>query len=583
MSRPIPSRDYVDHFDPGLERHRGWLQAALERLVAHEPASLVEGGPLWRLWSTVPPEAAGAEAEALTGASDQLYPNPLVGMPLFQQRDSAQLSQRDRTCFSSSCAMLLEALKPGTLKGVNGDDAYLAVVQRYGDTTDANAQLQALAHYGVTARLVQTADFELIEEQIARGIPVPCSKIHRGPVDRPTGTGRWLIVIGNTPSYLVGNDPWGEPDLVSGATLNPNSKGLRLSRQNDRCAGLRLRQALDGGVDRRQCLPLCPGEGLGGGGGSSGLRSQRVIARFRLAHVADVDGCSRRKPASGWEQNCSIASACLSNRDAVAALLTLPRPIRRTWVECGNLSISSGSNRSERFSSSSNCGGLTHDGSNRSWAGDQAFFALRRKGQTCQHVLMGELGKGFQEFCFRAAGSQGAENIAHSQARAPDARLSKAHRWVNGDPLKHVHHCRLRGFSGGGPLVGQPQWGSTLRVLLRASPVWGLPDVRPPLGSAPFAAPLSAPSPWPCFLLLPRRSAGQSHRKVRSENQRRILPLRRGLPLLRTWIEQPYGEEEITLLEAEVIPAIQLESTERSLHPAADDHAALRQQLVGAG
>jgi hypothetical protein len=197
-----------------------------------------------------------------------------VGIPLFQQRDSAQRSQRDRTCFSSSCAMLLEALKPGTLPGANGDDHYLAVVQRYGDTTDANAQLQALAHYGVTARLVQTADFELIEEQIARGIPVPCGTIHRGPVDRPTGTGRWLFVIGYTPSYLVVNDPWGEPNLLSGATLNPNGKGLRFSRQNDRCARLRLRQALDGGADRRQCLPLCPGQGLGGGGGSSGLRTQ---------------------------------------------------------------------------------------------------------------------------------------------------------------------------------------------------------------------------------------------------------------------------------------------------------------------
>jgi hypothetical protein len=38
----------------------------------------------------------------------------------------------------------------------------------------------------------------------------------------------------------------------------------------------------------------------------------------------------------------------------------------------------------------------------------------------------------------------------------------------------------------------------------------------------------------------------------------RILQVRRGLPLRRTWIEQPYGEEEITILEEEVIPAIQL-------------------------
>jgi hypothetical protein len=37
----------------------------------------------------------------------------------------------------------------------------------------------------------------------------------------------------------------------------------------------------------------------------------------------------------------------------------------------------------------------------------------------------------------------------------------------------------------------------------------------------------------------------------------RILQQRRGLPLRRTWIEQPYGEEEITILEEEVIPAIQ--------------------------
>ena len=36
-----------------------------------------------------------------------------------------------------------------------------------------------------------------------------------------------------------------------------------------------------------------------------------------------------------------------------------------------------------------------------------------------------------------------------------------------------------------------------------------------------------------------------------------ILLCRRGLALRRTWIEQPYGEEEITLLEEEVIPAIQ--------------------------
>ena len=160
------------------------------------------------------------------------YPNPLVGVPRFNQRDSAQLAQRDRTCFSSSCAMLLEAIKPGTIKGTNGDDQYLAVVQRFGDTTDASAQLRALAHFGVTARLVQNADFQLIEQQINRGIPVPCGYIHRGPVDRPTGSGHWLIVYGHTPTHVVVNDPWGEPDLIHGTTLNSKGMGLRFSRLN---------------------------------------------------------------------------------------------------------------------------------------------------------------------------------------------------------------------------------------------------------------------------------------------------------------------------------------------------------------
>jgi GH24 family phage-related lysozyme (muramidase) len=172
--------------------------------------------------STIPPDGGGVIR----------HPNPLLGVPWFTQRDSAQLAQRDRSCFSSSCAMLLEAIKPGTLKGTNGDDQYLAVVQRYGDSTDSTAQIKALAHYGVTARLVQNADFPLLEQQIARGFPMPCGYIHRGPVHRPTGSGHWLIVYGHTPIQVVVNDPWGEPDLIAGTTLNANGMGLTFSRLN---------------------------------------------------------------------------------------------------------------------------------------------------------------------------------------------------------------------------------------------------------------------------------------------------------------------------------------------------------------
>jgi hypothetical protein len=123
-------------------------------------------------------------------------------VPRFQQRDSAQLAQRDCTCFSSACAMPLEVIKQGTLNGPNGDNLYLAVVQHLvvadgkrqtsGDSTDVSAQLQVLGEFGVSARLVQNADFQLIEQQIALGIPVPCGSMHCGPVERPTGSGHWL-------------------------------------------------------------------------------------------------------------------------------------------------------------------------------------------------------------------------------------------------------------------------------------------------------------------------------------------------------------------------------------------------------
>ena len=53
MSRPIPAGDYVEHFDPELAHHRAWLLAVLERLVAHEPEALQEGGALKTLVNPV--------------------------------------------------------------------------------------------------------------------------------------------------------------------------------------------------------------------------------------------------------------------------------------------------------------------------------------------------------------------------------------------------------------------------------------------------------------------------------------------------------------------------------------------------
>lgn len=169
-------------------------------------------------------KAAGKQAQPRT------LSNP-IQVRYFSQRDS-QTEHALRMCFSSSCAMLLEALKPGTLAGPNGDDAYLGRVLRYGDTTDAGSQIKALASFGVKAQFVQQANWKTIEAQIDRGIPVPLGILHKGPVTAPVGGGHWICAIGYTSDAIVVHDPFGDLDLVAGHYANNWGARLRYSRQN---------------------------------------------------------------------------------------------------------------------------------------------------------------------------------------------------------------------------------------------------------------------------------------------------------------------------------------------------------------
>lgn len=157
--------------------------------------------------------------------------NPLK-VPYYSQRDSAVSGQAQRMCFSSSCAMLTAYLKPGSISGANADDQYLKRVQQYGDSTDANAQIKALASFGIKARFVQNADWADLERQINRGVPVPCGFLHHGPSTAPTGGGHWLTVIGLTPTAAIVNDPWGEMLVAQGTYSSSRGAGLAYSRKN---------------------------------------------------------------------------------------------------------------------------------------------------------------------------------------------------------------------------------------------------------------------------------------------------------------------------------------------------------------
>ena len=71
----------------------------------------------------------------------------VLEVPYFPQIDNYR--DGERTCNSSSCAMVLEYFKPGTLKGVKGDDAYVQKVFNVGDTTDHAVQTKVLNMYGL--------------------------------------------------------------------------------------------------------------------------------------------------------------------------------------------------------------------------------------------------------------------------------------------------------------------------------------------------------------------------------------------------------------------------------------------------
>jgi lysozyme len=153
----------------------------------------------------------------------------ILNVPYYSQRDN----QKDpmRTCFSSSCAMLLKTLKPNSIKS---DDQYINTVFKYGDTTSPSAQIAALEDYGVSASFKQNGSWQDIEELLQRGIPVPIGILHKGPVSNPSGGGHWLTVIGLTvdKKALYVNDPFGDLDLIRGTYAGTNGAKLKYSKQN---------------------------------------------------------------------------------------------------------------------------------------------------------------------------------------------------------------------------------------------------------------------------------------------------------------------------------------------------------------
>ena len=135
-----------------------------------------------------------------------------------------------RECFSSSCAMLARHYGK-----VQTDDQYNKIRAKFGDTTDAQAQVKALRSLGLDARFRSDCSAADLEAEINAWRPVAVGWLHQGPVTAPRGGGHWSVVIGYTENTIVHHDPNGEADMVNGGYVsNLASRGARIdySRKN---------------------------------------------------------------------------------------------------------------------------------------------------------------------------------------------------------------------------------------------------------------------------------------------------------------------------------------------------------------
>ena len=152
----------------------------------------------------------------------------------YSQMDNG--AEADRTCFTSAAAMLAKRVKPSCLLGSNADfERYYKLVRKHGDTTNATAQVKALADLGIKARLVKNGDWGLIHEQVKRWGGLALGYIHRGPVGRPAPNcvGHWLFCWGIDDHTLMVHDPAGEPDMINGGFISGGSgRSVRVTRHN---------------------------------------------------------------------------------------------------------------------------------------------------------------------------------------------------------------------------------------------------------------------------------------------------------------------------------------------------------------
>lgn len=103
-------------------------------------------------------------------------------------------------------------------KDENSDlNYYLPIVNKYGDTTNHDAQAKALKQLGIDSKWHKTLTLEDVKKEIDQKRPVVLGVLHRGSATNPIRYGGHMIVaVGYDKRGMLIHDPYGEMDLVNG-------------------------------------------------------------------------------------------------------------------------------------------------------------------------------------------------------------------------------------------------------------------------------------------------------------------------------------------------------------------------------
>ena len=197
MAEPVRLSELFKYYKHGLPYQDAAVKMLEEKLMAAYPDLMSRDQEWFKVWSQAGKQAASK--------------NLVLNVPYESQRDNKS-GTGFRECFSSSAAMVAKFYGK-----VGSDDEYNSIRSRFGDSTDASNQLQALQYVGLRAQFKQNLGIADLERETSNGRPVLTGWLHHGSYQAPSGGGHWTVAVGTDTTSVIHNDPYGMADIVNGS------------------------------------------------------------------------------------------------------------------------------------------------------------------------------------------------------------------------------------------------------------------------------------------------------------------------------------------------------------------------------